>query len=127
MTDTSLLIVLAKLQHLFAMPTDVERFVIVHELCLELLDRAEAAEAERDALQARAEIAETRLQVSIDIHGRKVWQAAVMVAKANAERDALQAENLRLRAVLQSIADNTCCDGCREAALVAREGLKAKP
>jgi hypothetical protein len=89
MTDTSLLIVLAKLQHLFAMPTDVERFVIVHELCLELLDRAEAAEAERDALQA---------------------------------------ENGILRFVLQSIADNTCCDGCREAALVARVALlKVKP
>lgn len=27
-------------------------------------------------------------------------------------------------AALKSIADNTCCDGCQEAALVARQALK---
>ena len=30
----------------------------------------------------------------------------------------------RLRAVLESIAKNTCCEGCQEAALVARAALK---
>jgi hypothetical protein len=30
----------------------------------------------------------------------------------------------RLRKALQSIAENSCCDKCQEAALVARETLK---
>lgn len=30
----------------------------------------------------------------------------------------------RLRAALQSIANNTCCDRCQEAALVAKGALK---
>lgn len=30
----------------------------------------------------------------------------------------------RLREALRSIASNTCCDGCQEAALVARAALK---
>ena len=42
-------------------------------------------------------------------------------------RDALSNENTRLRAALQSIARNTCCDKCQEAALVAREALGEKP
>jgi len=32
----------------------------------------------------------------------------------------------RLRQVLQSISNNTCCDNCQEAALVARAALKEK-
>jgi len=32
----------------------------------------------------------------------------------------------RLREVLQSISNNTCCDNCQEAALVARAALKEK-
>lgn len=32
----------------------------------------------------------------------------------------------RLRDVLQSISNNTCCDNCQEAALVARDALKEK-
>jgi hypothetical protein len=32
----------------------------------------------------------------------------------------------RLRHVLQSISNNTCCDNCQEAALVARAALKEK-
>ena len=32
----------------------------------------------------------------------------------------------RLRDVLQSISNNTCCDNCQEAALVARAALKEK-
>lgn len=34
-----------------------------------------------------------------------------------------EAENLRLRSALQSIANNTCCEGCQEAAKVARAAL----
>lgn len=36
----------------------------------------------------------------------------------------LEAENARLREALGSIARNSCCDRCQEAALVAREALK---
>lgn len=32
----------------------------------------------------------------------------------------------QLRHVLQSISNNTCCDSCQEAALVARAALKEK-
>jgi hypothetical protein len=35
-------------------------------------------------------------------------------------------EIARLREVLQSISNNTCCDNCQEAALVARAALKEK-
>ena len=34
-----------------------------------------------------------------------------------------QAENAALREALESIAKNTCCDKCQEAALVARKAL----
>jgi len=33
-------------------------------------------------------------------------------------------EIIKLRQVLQSISNNTCCDNCQEAALVARAALK---
>jgi hypothetical protein len=36
----------------------------------------------------------------------------------------IQAENARLREVLESISKNSCCHNCREAGLVAREALK---
>lgn len=40
--------------------------------------------------------------------------------------NSLQEENARLRKCLKSIADNTCCDGCREAGLVAKRVLEEK-
>ena len=40
------------------------------------------------------------------------------------EAKRLRAERDRLRAALESIAKNTCCEGCQEAALVARQALK---
>lgn len=42
------------------------------------------------------------------------------------ERGQLLNEVERLRATLESIAANTCCDNCREAGLVARSVLKEK-
>ncbi len=39
------------------------------------------------------------------------------------EMDALEAERDALREALESIAANTCCDRCQEAALVARAAL----
>lgn len=43
------------------------------------------------------------------------------------ERDELQARLTRLDAALQSIAKNTCCGPCQEAALVARKALQNQP
>jgi hypothetical protein len=42
------------------------------------------------------------------------------------EYNKLKTENERLRNVLQSISNNTCCDNCQEAALVARAALKER-
>jgi chromosome segregation ATPase len=92
--------------------------------------------AERDALRAELD------------------QAVGCIEDANAEREQLQAENARLRAenaklaasnhaylsdyqeargeieklraALRSIAANTCCNRCQEAALVARAALGEK-
>lgn len=43
-----------------------------------------------------------------------------------ADLEKQDAEIKRLRDVLQSISNNTCCDNCQEAALVARAALKEK-
>lgn len=40
---------------------------------------------------------------------------------------AQRAEIEKLRAALTSIASNTCCNGCQEAARVARDALEGKP
>ena len=45
---------------------------------------------------------------------------------AYADLEKQDAEIKRLRDVLQSISNNTCCDNCQEAALVARAALKEK-
>ena len=46
-------------------------------------------------------------------------------AKKDAEIDALREQNRVLRCALESIAKNTCCAPCREAALVAQAALTA--
>jgi hypothetical protein len=46
--------------------------------------------------------------------------------EAYADLEKQDAEIERLRDVLQSISNNTCCDNCQEAALVARAALKEK-
>lgn len=46
------------------------------------------------------------------------------VAEAADEIERLLAEVERLREALQSIAGNTCCDSCQEAARVARKALE---
>ena len=43
-----------------------------------------------------------------------------------ADLEKQDAEIKRLRDVLQSISNNTCCDNCQEVALVARAALKEK-
>ena len=40
--------------------------------------------------------------------------------------EAVAIENSRLRAALESIAENTCCDRCQEAVLVARAALRGE-
>ena len=46
-------------------------------------------------------------------------------ANTEAEGNALRAEVTKLREALESIANNTCCDRCQEAALVAKAALWA--
>jgi hypothetical protein len=54
-----------------------------------------------------------------------VMRAAEPVHKRRWERlQKLETENKRLREALQSIAANSCCDKCQEAALVARKALQ---
>ena len=53
-----------------------------------------------------------------------IKQASV-IEKITAERDATKVDAERLKAALQSIANNTCCDQCQEAALVAKAALDA--
>ena len=43
-----------------------------------------------------------------------------------ADLEKQDAEIKRLREALQSISNNTCCDNCKEAALVARAALREK-
>ncbi len=78
---------------------------------------------ERKALASKVEAVEIRL-------GRKTGKwldyASALVAyleDAEAERDAAQARIAELEGALNSIAANTCCDTCQEAALVARAAL----
>lgn len=66
-----------------------------------------------DEARARAEKAEAE---------RDDWMRACNLAVQ--ERMAAEAERDALRAALESIAKNTCCEGCQEAALVARQALK---
>jgi hypothetical protein len=57
------------------------------------------------------------------------WRGKETVANAAliaAAKD-LAAEVLRLREALSSIARNTCCGGCQEAALVAHAALGEAP
>jgi hypothetical protein len=54
------------------------------------------------------------------------WRTAVAAHTASHARiDALEAKCDTLTAALHSIARNTCCDRCQEAALVAQAALKA--
>ena len=58
---------------------------------------------------------------------RQEYEARMALAKENTILKAriaeLEAENQRLRDALRSIAANTCCDRCQEAALVAKAAL----
>jgi hypothetical protein len=58
---------------------------------------------------------------SVDFDSSRYPVVAYRVVK---KADASEIE--RLREALQSISNNTCCDNCQEAALVARAALKEK-
>lgn len=93
--------------------------------------RAEKAEAERDRVAAEwAKVSQRnyRRAKSAEAERADEWTRR---REAEASRDlekavcaTLKAERDALRAALGSIANNTCCDGCQEAALVARQALK---
>ena len=72
-----------------------------------------------DISAKRAEEVAYNLQLS-GVSG-STWRATEVEA-SNMLR-ALAAERDTLRAALSSIASNTCCDKCQEAALVARAAL----
>ena len=56
--------------------------------------------------------------------GKSGLEIALAHAEAlEADNERLRGEKLQLIATLQSIASNTCCDKCQEAALVARAAL----
>lgn len=74
------------------------------------LEGAKKARAERDELQAQLDIANSS-EAALE-HERTLRELADTVV----ERD-------RLREALKSIAGNTCCDGCQEAARVAARAL----
>jgi chromosome segregation ATPase len=78
--------------------------------------------AERDDLAKRLKDAERERNHQ---HGRADRNAAQYAAE-QAKREQLQAENKKLRTALRSIAANTCCDLCQEAALIARAALGKK-
>lgn len=63
-------------------------------------------------------------QAQADMDGTTVIVSRQACDEAAEFLPALYDEVKRLRAVLESIAKNTCCEGCQEAALVAREALK---
>ena len=71
-------------------------------------------EAARDNERLR----ERLLQAETDYELARVARRA-----AEADNKRLRGEKLQLIATLQSIASNTCCDKCQEAALVARAAL----
>ena len=82
----------------------------------------DALRAERDDLAKRLKDAERERNHQ---HGRADRNAAQYAAE-QAKREQLQAENKKLRTALRSIAANTCCDLCQEAALIARAALGKK-
>lgn len=73
-------------------------------------------------------IAAARAQLESGSVGMTLEQREVraLVALGNV-LEAAKAEVARLREALRSIADNSCCGACREAALVARAALQEKP
>lgn len=60
-------------------------------------------------------MAKSELDWTIECHDNPMFAAEHIVK--------LEAENKRLREVLQSIASNTCCEPCQEAKLVAQAAL----
>lgn len=56
--------------------------------------------------------------------GDLLWQSQLIHVVEHSRLLAAEAENARLREALGSIARNSCCDKCQQAALVAREALK---
>lgn len=63
-------------------------------------------------------------QAQADMDGTTVIVSRQACDEAAEFLPALYDEVKRLRAVLESIAKNTCCEGCQEAALVARAAMK---
>lgn len=63
-------------------------------------------------------------EVSEEMKKADYWEVQAEMWHQNYKESADEIE--LLRKALQSIANNTCCDNCQEAALVARAALKEK-
>ena len=73
---------------------------------------------------AVAEVERLRSQFANSERERKLLRAELSVTEDACAM--LEADVERLRAALESIADNTCCGTCQEAALVARTALSPR-
>jgi len=72
----------------------------------------------REARLAEAEAAAKTWENEAERRSRRYEKCAVALAEAERRK-------LQLIATLQSIASNSCCDNCREAALVAQSAIDA--
>ncbi len=99
----------------------IDHYAIAAQLCLTRAckDPGPCPDLEAAYLDLHDEVQRLRADLRHVIDERDATFALMLARaeKAEAERDAL-------RAALESIANNTCCDGCQEAALVARAALK---
>ena len=57
------------------------------------------------------------------MRAHRIYENAAALGACEAERDRLKAVNAGLVEALESIAANTCCGPCQEAALVARNAI----
>jgi hypothetical protein len=102
--------------------TDTTRPTVERTLRLAVTNRHITPAIERLALAIleRAETVEDESSHTRECYRHESYTMAGLLERAVAERDALQS-------VLRSIANNTCCDGCQEAARVARAALPKEP
>jgi hypothetical protein len=75
------------------------------------------------------DLTKLRAELRAEVDCAKEWQAFLMVRPENIRAlldalDAAERERDEARAALKSIAASTCCDGCQEAALVAKAALE---
>ena len=132
MTDKIVLTPEDRARHAFDAENNVEPCRTIAERIVhnyphpdDLVDDISHAIEDARALGERRGAAEIeRLHTDREAYRESNDRLAEMVSRKNAEIERLRAYNERLRAALESIAKNTCCDRCQEAALWAKAALK---